>query len=94
MYLEKFGLHTSLISSCTSSKGQIPRFHTLGFVWGIEAKLDENRKAATMFQQEAKYNVQMTNILFRHFDLEIKTKHIIEEKDRSIQNMQGALEKE
>jgi hypothetical protein len=56
--------------------------------------LDENRKAATMFQQEAKYNVQMTNILFRHFDLEIKTKHIIEEKDRSIQNMQGALEKE
>jgi hypothetical protein len=36
----------------------------------------------------------MTNILFRLSDLEIKTKHIIKEKDRSIRNLQGALEKE
>jgi hypothetical protein len=36
----------------------------------------------------------MTNILLRLFDLEIKNKQIIEEKDKSIQNLQGALEKE
>jgi hypothetical protein len=30
--------------------------------------------AANMFQQAAKYNVQMTNILLRLFDLEIKNK--------------------
>ncbi len=36
----------------------------------------------------------MTNILFRLSDLEIKNKQIIEEKDISIQNLQGALEKE
>jgi hypothetical protein len=36
----------------------------------------------------------MTNILFRLFDLEIKNEQIIEEKDRYVQNMQGALEKE
>ncbi len=36
----------------------------------------------------------MTNVQFRLFDLEIKKKQIIEEKDRSIQNLQGALEKE
>jgi hypothetical protein len=28
----------------------------------------------------------MTNILLRLFDLEIKNKHIIEKKDRSVQN--------
>jgi hypothetical protein len=33
-------------------------------------------------------------ILLRLFDLKIKNKHIIEEKDKSIQNLQGALEKE
>jgi len=49
--------HRSLSSSCTSSKGQTPRFHTLGNVQGIEAKLDEHKRATTMFQQEAKYNV-------------------------------------
>ncbi len=35
----------------------------------------------------------MTNILVKLFDLEIKNKHIIEEKDRFVQNLQGALEK-
>ncbi len=47
-----------------------------------------------MFQQVVKYNVKMTNTLFRLFNLEIKNKQTIEEKDRSIQNFQGALEKE
>jgi hypothetical protein len=36
----------------------------------------------------------MTNILLRFFDLEIKKKKIIKEKDRSIQNIHEALEKE
>jgi hypothetical protein len=36
----------------------------------------------------------MTNIFLIFFDLEIKNKLIIEEKDRSVQNLQGALEKE
>ncbi len=35
----------------------------------------------------------MTNILFILFNLEIKNKQIIKEKDRSIQNLQGVLEK-
>ncbi len=86
--------HKNLGSSCTSSKGQTPRFHTPGFVQGIEAKLDEHKRVASMFQQVTQYNVQMTNILLKLFDLEIKNKQIIEEKDRSIQNLQGCLEKE
>jgi hypothetical protein len=36
----------------------------------------------------------MINILFRLSDLEINNKYIIKEKDRSIQNLQGAMEKE
>jgi hypothetical protein len=36
----------------------------------------------------------MINILLKLFDLEIKFKQIIKEKDRSIQNLQRALEKE
>jgi hypothetical protein len=36
----------------------------------------------------------MKNILLILFDLEIKNKQIIKEKDRSVQNLQGALEKE
>jgi hypothetical protein len=36
----------------------------------------------------------MINILLKLFDLEIKIKQIIKEKDRSIQNLQRALEKE
>jgi hypothetical protein len=43
--------HKNLGSSCTSSKGQTPRFHTPRFVQGIEAKLDEHKRAASMFQQ-------------------------------------------
>jgi hypothetical protein len=36
----------------------------------------------------------MTNILLRLFDLKIKNKHIIKEKYTSVQNLQGASEKE
>jgi hypothetical protein len=36
----------------------------------------------------------MINILFILSHLEIKNKQIIEEKDRYVQNLQGALEKE
>ncbi len=46
-----------------------------------------------MFQWATKYRVQMTNILLKIFNLEIKNKQIIEEKDISIHNMQGALER-
>jgi hypothetical protein len=35
----------------------------------------------------------MTNILFRFFNLKIKNKQIIKERDILIQNLQGALEK-
>jgi hypothetical protein len=41
--------HRSLSSLGTSSKGQTPRFHTLGFVQGIEVELDEHRRVVTMF---------------------------------------------
>jgi hypothetical protein len=44
--------------------------------------LDEHRKVATMFKQEAEYSVQMKNILLKPFNLEINNKQIIEEKDR------------
>jgi hypothetical protein len=36
----------------------------------------------------------MTNILFKLYDLEIKNKYIIEEKDISIHNLHGALKNE
>jgi hypothetical protein len=36
----------------------------------------------------------MINIFLGLYDLEIKNKHIIEEKNKSVQNLQGALEKE
>jgi hypothetical protein len=36
----------------------------------------------------------MTNILLKLSDMEMKIKQIIDEKDISIQNLQGALEKE
>ncbi len=84
----------SLGSSSTSSKGQTPRFHTLWSVQGIEAKLDEHKRVIIMFQHVAKYNVHMTNILLKLFDLEIKNKHIIEEKDKFVQNLQGTLEEQ
>ncbi len=47
-----------------------------------------------MFKQVVEYNVHMTNILLRLSNMQIKNKQIIEEKDRSIQNLQGTLEKE
>jgi hypothetical protein len=85
--------HRSLGLLGTSSKGQTPRFHTLGFVQGTKLELDEHRRTITMFQQIAKYNVQMKNIFLKLSNLEIKNKQIIKEKDR-FQNLQGALEKE
>jgi hypothetical protein len=36
----------------------------------------------------------MINTMLKLSNLEIKNKHIIKEKDRSIQNLEGALEKE
>ncbi len=47
-----------------------------------------------MFQQVVEYTVHITNILLRLSNLEIKNKQIIEEKDRTVENLQGALEKE
>ncbi len=47
-----------------------------------------------MFQHATKYNTQMTNILLIFFNIEIRNKQIIEEKDKSIHNLQGVLEKE
>ncbi len=81
---EVWTTHKNLGSSSTSSKGQTPRFHTLRFVQGMETKLDEHKKATTMFQQVIKYNVQMTNIFLRLSNMEIKNKQIIKEKDRSV----------
>ncbi len=46
-----------------------------------------------MFELAAKYNEQTTNIFLRLSNLEIKNKQIIEEKDRFVQNLQGALKK-
>ncbi len=36
----------------------------------------------------------MTNILLKLSDLEVKNKQIMKENDKSVQNLQGALEKE
>ncbi len=83
----------SVRSSYISSKGQIPGFHALGFVQGLEVELDEHRKTTSMFQQALEYNTQMTNILFRLSNLEIRNKQIIEIKDKYVQNLR-ALEKE
>ncbi len=44
-----------------------------------------------MFKYVTKYCVQMTNILLRLFDLEIKNKQIIKKKDKFIQNLQRAF---
>jgi hypothetical protein len=76
--------HRSLGSSSTSSKGQIPWFHTPKFSQGLEADLDKHRRTTSMFQHATKYSVQMTNIMFKLSYLEIKNKHIIEKKDKSI----------
>jgi hypothetical protein len=77
--------HKSLGSSSTSSKGQTPSFHTPKFVQGLETNLDEHMRIATMFQQVAVYNVQITNILFKLYNLEIKNKQAI--KDIYVQNL-------
>ncbi len=74
MFGEIWTAHRSLGFSSISSKGQTPRFHTLGSVQGLEAYLDEHKITASMFQQATKYSVQMTNILLRFFDLEIINK--------------------
>jgi hypothetical protein len=42
--------HKSLSSSCSSSRGQIPKSNTPRFVQGLEVELDEHRRVATMFQ--------------------------------------------
>jgi hypothetical protein len=47
-----------------------------------------------MFQRVAEYSVLMTNILLKLSYLDIKDKQIIKEKDKSVHNLQGALEKE
>ncbi len=94
VYGEIWTSHRSLGYLDTSSKGQTPRFHTVGFVQGLKTNLDEHRRVASMFQQAAEYNTQMTNIMLRFFDLEIRNKQIIKEKDKFVQNLQGALEKE
>jgi len=84
----------SLDSSGTSSRGQTPRLNTPHYVQRVEVELDEHKIIVIMFKHVVEYNVHMTNILLRLFDLEIKNKQIIKKKDRSIQNLQGALEKE
>jgi len=58
---------------------------------GIEAKLDEHKRVANMFQHATKCNIQMINILLRLSDLEIKNKQTIKKKDKFVQNLQGAL---
>jgi hypothetical protein len=60
----------------------------------MESKLDEHIRDVILFQHAIEYNVQMTNIFLRLFDSEIKNKHIIEEKDRYVQKLQGALEEQ
>ncbi len=47
-----------------------------------------------MCQHATIYNTQMMNIMFKLFEMEIKNKQIIEEKDKFVQNLKGALEKE
>jgi hypothetical protein len=53
-------------------------------VQGLKAELDEHKRVDSMFQQVAKYNTQMTNILFRFSNLKTKNKQIIEEKDEYV----------
>jgi hypothetical protein len=71
----------------TSSKGKTRRFHKLGSVQWIKVELDKHRRDVIMFQHVTKYNVHMTNILLRPFNLEINNKQIIKEKDMYVQNL-------
>ncbi len=50
MFGEIWNVHKSLGSSSINSRRQIPRFHTLGFVQGLEANLDEHKITTSMFQ--------------------------------------------
>jgi hypothetical protein len=50
MFGEIWIAHKSLGSSSISSKGQTPRFHTLGSMQGLEVDLDEHKIVASMFQ--------------------------------------------
>ncbi len=77
-----------------SSRGQTPRFHTLRSIQGLEVEMDEHRRTTNMFQHATKYNTHMTNILLGLFDMEIKNKQIIEEKNKYVLNFQRVLEKE
>jgi len=86
--------HRSLGFLGISSRRQIPRFHTPKSKQGLEVNLDEHKKVATMFQHVTKYYVQMTNIQLRFSNLEIISEQIIEQNNKSVQNLQGALEKE
>jgi hypothetical protein len=49
--------HRILGSLGISSKGWTPKFNTPRSMQGVEAKLDEHRRATTMFQQGTKYSV-------------------------------------
>jgi hypothetical protein len=73
--------HRSLGYSSSSFKGQTFSFHTPESVQGLKANLDEHKRIATMFQQVVKYNVKITNILLKLYNLEIINKQTIEEKD-------------
>jgi hypothetical protein len=86
--------HRSLGFLGISSRRQIPRFHTPKSKQGLEVNLDEHKRVATMFQHVTKYYVQMTNIRLRFSDLEIISEQIIEQNNKSIQNLQGTLAKE
>jgi len=86
--------HKSLDYFDISSRGQTPRFHTLGSIQGLEIEMDEHRRTTSMFQHATKYNTHMTNILLRLFDMEIKNKQIVEEKNKYVLNFQRVLEKE
>jgi hypothetical protein len=51
VFQEVWIAHKSLGLSSIISRGQTPRFHTAGFVQGIEPEFDEHKKTTTMFQQ-------------------------------------------
>jgi predicted nucleic acid-binding protein len=61
---------------------------------GLETELDKHRKGVNMFQHAIEYNTQMTNILLKLSNLEIINKDITEDKNKFVQNMQGALEEQ
>jgi hypothetical protein len=86
--------HKSLSYFDISSRGQTPRFHTLGSIQGLEVEMDEHRKTTSMFHHATQYNTHMTIILFGLFEMETKNKQIVEEKNKYVLNFQKVLEKE